>query len=172
LLFVKIRFDRATEDVDLVIDCEVAEAIELIEKLDEHGFAPFFPEVEQVVRQSYILALEDQTSKIKLDLAVGCSGFEKLVVQRAEDIEVSGSHIRVATPEDLIIMKVMAGRAQDEQDIKGMLVVHSRSIDWRYCIDTSQQLQEALGIDLVGRIPHRLPATSSMEYWSVENGSA
>ena len=57
---------RATEDVDLVIDCKVDEAIELIDKLDNHGFTPFFPEVEQVVRQSYILALEDQTSKVKL----------------------------------------------------------------------------------------------------------
>jgi len=77
---------------------------------------------------------------------------QKLVVERAEAIEVSGKRVSVATAEDLIIMKVMAGRAQDEQDIKGILAVHFQSLDWQYCIDTSQQLQDALGIDLVDRI--------------------
>jgi hypothetical protein len=89
---------------------------------------------------------------VKVDLAVGLSGFERQAVTRAERIEIAGSMISVATAEDLIIMKVLAGRPQDDQDVLALLVAQNEFLDWDYSLKTAGDLGEAVGQDLAGRI--------------------
>lgn len=143
---------RVTEVVDLVLDCSVDDAIALLRSLDPNVFGPFFPSAEEVVRQCFILPLEDKRSKIKADLAIGISGFEKMVVDRATAVEIAGELVQVATVEELVLIKIIAGRPQDDQDIKGLLAASRSILDWDYCIGVATQLQEALGMDLVAKI--------------------
>ncbi|MEQ1829433.1 MAG: hypothetical protein ABL921_25945, partial [Pirellula sp.] len=56
--------------------------------------------------------------------------------------------INVATPEDIIVMKLMASRDKDLGDIDGLIAVHGRELDWDYCLSTARQLDEALATDL------------------------
>ncbi len=49
-------------------------------------------------------------------------------------------------------MKIMAGRPQDNQDIDGIVIAQGAQLDWGYCRTVGQQLQDALGIDLVRQI--------------------
>ena len=143
---------RVTEDVDLVLDCNVDDAIALMWSLDPELFGPLFPDVEQVVRQCYILPLEDKRSKVQVDLAIGVSGFEKMIVERATAVEIAGESVKVASVEDLVLMKIMAGRPQDDLDIKGLITANKTILDWDYCLEVSTQLQEALGMDLVAKL--------------------
>ena len=143
---------RATEDIDLVLDCDVEAALSFLNSLDSDSFGPFFPEVEAVVRQCYILPLEDIQSKVKLDLAIGVSGFEKLIVERSTRVKFSDMFIQVATKEDLLLMKLLAGRPQDDQDIRGILIANKSDIDWTWCLNIAEQLQQALDIDLIDKV--------------------
>lgn len=45
------------------------------------------------------------------------------MIGRAQTIETDGLQIRIATPEDLIIMKALARRPQDVADIAGIIEV-------------------------------------------------
>ncbi|MEM9411884.1 MAG: nucleotidyl transferase AbiEii/AbiGii toxin family protein [Planctomycetota bacterium] len=138
---------RVTADIDIVIDCDVRKAVEFLEGLDSNVYRPFVEDPQLSIRQFYVLPIEDLKSRIRIDLAVGASGFEKMIVQRARAPE--GYSIPVATAEDLLLMKLMAGRTQDNSDIKGIVDVQRDSIDWDYCITIAGQLQEAFGFDLV-----------------------
>lgn len=143
---------RATEDVDMVLHCTVNDAISLLDQLDRSAFEPLFPEVESVVRQSQILPLLHRETQVVVDFAIGTSGFEIQVVSRATPVVIANQSSQVATAEDLILMKAIAGRPQDEQDIQGIVVANENQIDWDYCETVSRQLQDAIGIDLVKKI--------------------
>ena len=141
---------RVTADIDIVVDCEVSAAVSLLKQLDEKSFRPFVDDAEISIRQFYILPIEDVASGTPIDLAIGASGFEKLVVQRAST--PAGYSIPVATAEDLLLMKLMAGRTQDVSDVKGIVELRKDTIDWDYCIEIAGQLQEAFDFDLVEAI--------------------
>ena len=141
---------RVTADIDIVIDCEVPEAIAMLEQLDDATFRPFVEDAETSIRQYYILPLKDVASETPIDLVIGASGFEKLVIQRA--FKPKGYPIPVATAEDLLLMKIMANRPQDQTDVQGIVSTCGDTIDWDYCIKMAAQLQEAFDFDLVEAI--------------------
>ena len=54
--------------------------------------------------------------------------------------------------EVLVLMKCLAGRPQDDQDITGIVAAQSATLDWEYCEDVARQLEEAVGMDLLAKI--------------------
>jgi predicted nucleotidyltransferase len=51
------------------------------------------------------------------------------MVQRAATRDFGGVYIRLPTPEDLIIIKAVAGRARDFEDISALVLAHSTALD-------------------------------------------
>ena len=127
-------------------------ALALVKRLGQSKFRPLFDGIEEVVERAFILPLRHRSTHVKLDLAIGLSGFERQAISRAQPVEVAGSSIFVATAEDLLIMKVLAGRPQDEQDVGGLVSAQGERLDWDYCLDVARELGESLGQDLAGRI--------------------
>jgi predicted nucleotidyltransferase len=50
--------------------------------------------------------------------------FERSAVESALDLEIGGISIRLPRVEDLIVMKAVAGRPKDLEDIRGLLDAH------------------------------------------------
>jgi hypothetical protein len=143
---------RATSDVDMVIDADLDRALALAGALDATQFAPLFQDIADVVQRSFILPLRHRQTNVKVDLAVGLSGFEKQAVARASRMEVGGTELPVATAEDLIVMKVLAGRPRDEQDLQGLVIAQGDRLDWEYCVKTAVELGAAISQDLAVRV--------------------
>jgi predicted nucleotidyltransferase len=142
---------RVTADVDMVIAIDVERALALVDGLDATNFQPLVADVAEIVRQAFILPLRHRTTGVKVDLAIGLSGFEQQAVERAHVVQFGATLVAIVSPEDLVVMKVLAGRPQDEQDLAG-IVARQPNLDWEYCVDLGAQLGEAIGQDLVGRI--------------------
>ena len=81
-------------------------------------------------------------------MALGLSGFERSLIDRAERVDIAGAKISVVTAEDLLVLKILAGRPQDEQDARGIAKAQSQRIDWDDYLDVSQELGDALDQDL------------------------
>lgn len=143
---------RVTADVDLVIATSVEAALQLVDELPETVFAPLFDNVADIVQRAFILPLRHRVTGVRVDVAIGLSGFEKLAISRAQPIELYGHPVSIATTEDLMVMKTLAGRPQDDQDVRGMLIVQRDHIDWEYCLRIAGELGEAVDQDLVGRL--------------------
>jgi hypothetical protein len=144
--------ERVTADIDLVLAVDVDRAISLLPLLANSKFKPLFDDVSDVVQRAFILPLRHRLTDIKVDLAIGLSGFEQQAISRAETLQLAGCDIPVATSEDLILMKLLAGRPRDEQDVHGIIAVQGGRLDWNYCEATAAALSEAIGIDLLSRI--------------------
>jgi hypothetical protein len=143
---------RVTADVDLVIGADVHRALELLDHLEGSSFRPLFDDPADVVQRSFILPLRHHSTNIKVDMTLGLSGFEQQAMTRATAMDVAGTTISVATAEDLLIMKVLAGRPRDNADALGIIAAHGDRLDWDYCLRVASELGEALGQDLAGPI--------------------
>jgi len=75
--------------------------------------------------------MQHADSGTNIDIVLGLLPFEKQMVDRSCMVPVSSLELRLPTPEDLIIMKTVAHRPKDMQDIKG-IIDGQRHLNHRY----------------------------------------
>ena len=98
---------RLTKDIDAIVMDAEAEA--LIASGARYGFQPRIADAVDFARNTRMLLLRFAEGGIDIDLSLGALPFEYEVIDRSSMIEVSrGVSIRVASPEDIVIMKVIA----------------------------------------------------------------
>ena len=73
-----------------------------------------------------------------VDLFVSKTPYDMVCLQRAAQVEVLGTKVKVVTPEDLLIHKALKLRTdrrrilQDVADLRSLLAARGASIDWAY----------------------------------------
>jgi hypothetical protein len=65
-----------------------------------------------------------------VDQQVAKTEYQSILIDRAVSGEVSG--LSVATPEDLIVLKLLAMRSQDQRDIALLVDLRGDTLDWAY----------------------------------------
>lgn len=68
---------RVTADVDMVLAIDLESALRLIDELSHSKFSLLFDGVAEVVQKSLILPVRHRETGVKVDLAIGLSGFEQ-----------------------------------------------------------------------------------------------
>ena len=152
-LAVSLRgLPRMTVDVDLVIQADLDDGLRLVRDLPSTPFVPLFDGVEEVVTSAFIVPLRHRTTGVRVDVAIGMSGFERDAVSRATPVVVGDVTIPVISVEDLLVMKALAARPQDEADIRGLIDVQAHAIDWDRCLTMARSLGAAIDVDIAGRL--------------------
>ncbi|MBI2931502.1 MAG: nucleotidyl transferase AbiEii/AbiGii toxin family protein [Planctomycetes bacterium] len=109
---------RYTEDVDLVLFLAEREVYKFFRAAGRHGFAV---DEELAIQQIQVngwarLPLATSKSPWHLDIALGDSPFDRSALKRRRRIEIFGRAVWVASPEDLLIYKLVSGRKRDLLD--------------------------------------------------------
>jgi hypothetical protein len=73
----------------------------------------------------------DRKKVISIDLILANSDFLKRVLKRRREIRLLGIRTYLIAPEDLIILKLISFRKQDELDIEN-IIKSDETIDWKY----------------------------------------
>jgi predicted nucleotidyltransferase len=71
----------------------------------------------------------------QVDLLVAKTLFEEEVLRRAVPVEIGGVCVPVATPEDLVVYKLVADRDRDREDVAAVVRTQTRAgreLDWAY----------------------------------------
>ena len=73
-------------------------------------------------------------SGIGIDVSLAGIPYEERAVSRAVLVEMlPSSSVRLCSPEDLIVMKMFAGRDTDLRDVRSVILrQQARGLDWRY----------------------------------------
>ncbi len=117
---------RATEDVDVSVILDEAKLDRFLELACAEGLRPRRPDAIAFARRSAVLLLEHEPTRVGVDVTIGRLPFEREAVARAEDVVIQDIRIPVATPEDLVIMKAVAHRPHDLEDIRAIVVANPR----------------------------------------------
>jgi predicted nucleotidyltransferase len=120
---------RMTVDVDITVDTAGASAAELLETLEQHGFAPMLPGSGELLATLRLLRIVHVATEIPLDVVLAAEGIEQEMLARARIIDLEGVEVPVISVEDLIALKVLAGRRKDLEDVRGVLLAQAGRVD-------------------------------------------
>lgn len=128
---------RATTDLDLTVVADAAVLARIDDCLTRLGYravreqradpAETLPDIK-------IFRCEDAELR-QVDFLVAKTPFEEEVLRRAPLVDVGPIQVPVASPEDVIVYKLLADRLRDRDDIAAILRTlrrAARSLDWRH----------------------------------------
>jgi len=146
---------RATQDIDVTVEVDRDKLPELVDALAAHGLRQRYPDIaDELLANGAVLPLS-HASGMEIDLVVAGSGLESIALGRATRVQVDGVDAPIAHATDLIVMKVLAGRGKDLDDVRSLLAGGEADVD--EARDLLGQLEDALGqSDLLPRLDEAL----------------
>ncbi len=118
---------RLTQDIDALVIMPETNWARAISDAASYGFVPRIDGALEFARRSRVLLLRHSDSAINLDIALGSLPFEEAAIGRSTVHDVGGVRLRLPRVEDLLVMKAIAGRPKDLEDIHGLLAAHPRA---------------------------------------------
>ncbi|MGH7166045.1 MAG: DUF6036 family nucleotidyltransferase [Nitrospiraceae bacterium] len=113
---------RMTADIDATVILEDASIDRFFVLALAHGLTPRISNPAAFARRSAMLLLRHEASGVPVDVAQSRLPFERAATLRATRLEVEGFSVPLPTAEDLMIMKAIAHRPQDLEDIRGIIL--------------------------------------------------
>ncbi len=141
---------RATLDADLTVWVEPEDLASVVGVLSKRLTARV-SDPEAFVRRTRVLPMTSAQG-VRVDLIFATLPWEKQAIRRARIMEVSGTAVRVASVEDLILMKAVSDRQKDSDDVRALCRRHGRTLDRDYLEPRLRELAEALGRDDLRRL--------------------
>jgi Nucleotidyltransferase of unknown function (DUF6036) len=133
---------RATADIDVTVDPGARKTAEIARALTSHGFTLRIDD-EAFVERTRVLPVTHK-SGVPVDVVLAGPGLEDLFFERVVHRRVGSVEVPIASAEDLIVMKVLAGRDKDLDDVRGLLTARKRDLDVEEIRETLGLLESAL----------------------------
>jgi hypothetical protein len=115
---------RFTRDIDALVILPESNWQSAVESAAKFGIVPRIGEALEFARRSRVFLLRHAASGIDLDVTVGGLPFEISAVESSRPYDVGGVSVRLPRVEDLLVMKAIARRPKDLEDIRGLLAAH------------------------------------------------
>ena len=109
---------RFTRDIDITLGVGVDRLEEVLQLVRSNQWKVLTPSPTEFVQKTMVLPCQDPASGVRLDLVFSFSPYERQAMDRVRRIRFLGKEVRFASPEDLIIHKVVAGRPRDLEDVQ------------------------------------------------------
>lgn len=133
---------RLTADVDVTVAAGDVPTPTLVDALAREGFASRVDDLDGFVDRTRVLPLVHASSGMPLDVVLAGPGLEETFLSRARTHRIDGVSVPVAAAEDIVAMKLLAGRTKDLDDARA--IVAARRLDARIVRETLRALEEAL----------------------------
>lgn len=144
---------RLTADVDVTVDLGPRGSGDLVAALARAGFDLRVSNVPGFVEATRVLPLVHRRSRIPVDVVLAGPGLEELFFSRVEERSLGGVRVPVASAEDVVTMKVLAGRGKDLEDVAAIVRAVGDRLDLERIRTTLRLLEAALArSDLVSEL--------------------
>ncbi len=135
---------RLTRDIDITMGISV-DGLDKVKKIIPIiGLKSLVQKEKEFVERNMVLPTIDQKSGIRVDFIFSFSLYERQAIERAKDIKLGNSFVRFASLEDVVIHKVIAGRARDLEDVKSILLKNPK-YDLVYIKKWLKEFDKSLG---------------------------
>ena len=113
---------RLTRDIDITLGVGVEE-LDRVKKIASGISLKILVKGEKdFVEKTMVLPTMEEKSSIRVDFIFSFSPYERQAIKRARDIKLGKTFVTFASLEDIVIHKMIAGRARDIEDIKAILL--------------------------------------------------
>lgn len=122
---------RLTKDIDITLGIGI-DRIEVLSKiLTETGLKPVPENPVEFAKKTFVLPARDEKTGIRVDFIFSFTPYEKEAIEQAREIEINGTKVKFARPEDIIIHKIFAGRPRDIEDAR-IILLKNPDCDLKY----------------------------------------
>jgi len=136
---------RLTSDIDVTLVGSHIDVHALIGRLETVGLDIAEDVAESMVAETSVLPVVHRIHHVPVDIVLGGPGLEELFLEHAEVHQIGPVGVRVAAPEHLVLMKLLAGRDKDLEDAEA--VTRAAPVDLLRLEPLIQHIAEALGED-------------------------
>ncbi len=117
---------RLTKDIDIALGVNIDRLNEILAIAKILRLEVLVQNVEEFTKETMVLPTADEDTKIRIDLIFSFSPYEKVALERAKGVRFGKNIVKFASLEDVVIHKVIAGRARDLEDIRNILLKNPR----------------------------------------------
>jgi hypothetical protein len=133
---------RLTRDIDVSVWTGFGEEASAVNLLLAAS-SPRLPDAREFALVNRVLLLKSPAG-VGIDISLAALPFEDEMIRRSVQVAMTPDHtLRLSSPEDLIVMKVFAGRETDMRDARSVVIRQTRSgLDWTHIDRNIQELAE------------------------------
>jgi predicted nucleotidyltransferase len=121
---------RFTQDIDVILFIPNDRMSEFLEKAGKAGFT--FNREECIINAQKRFCFRIYFDQLPFDCLLAITAFEIEALQRAITVPFKNFSIRFPSPEDFIILKLLAARDRDWADIKIVALRHKPTLNIKY----------------------------------------
>lgn len=149
---------RLTKDVDVTLGVGPDRLNDVLCAVEDQAWNVLVENPRSFVEETMVLPCEDPQTEIRIDFVFSTSRYEQQAIKRARAVALGSVEVSFASVEDLVIHKMIAGRARDLEDVKNLLI-RNPDMDLGYIRDWLRQFDEALSESLTSRFEQLLDET-------------
>ncbi len=138
---------RATYDIDGIVYIRENDIGEFLDTLDEEGFKYNKKTPINTIHNLPFLTLFYRKDKIYVDLFLAKNEFQKGIIERAKRIKFGKMMIDIISPEDLVLLKLQAGRERDTEDVRNIIYENFKTLDFKYLKKWAKRLGVKIFLD-------------------------
>lgn len=112
---------RLTRDIDITLGVDTGQAPAVLRTIRQAGFRVLVSDPEQFLSRTFVLPVLDPDSNIRIDFVFSLTEYERQCIDRGKTIRIRRVDVRFVSPEDLIVMKTIAGRPRDLEDVASVV---------------------------------------------------
>jgi hypothetical protein len=135
---------RLTRDVDVTLGVNIDRLHDLLTVVKELSLNPIPNDVESFVKQTMVLPTIDEPTGVRVDFIFSFTPYETDAIKRARKITIMDQEVCFASPEDLIIHKIFAGRPRDLEDVWSV-ILKNPGIDTQYIKNWLKEFDASFG---------------------------
>lgn len=133
---------RLTRDIDVTLGVDVDRLDDVLELIGRVGVEPLV-DAKEFTPRTMVLPCIERSSGIRVDLLFSFSPYEREAIGRVREVAVGGARVRFASPEDLVVHKIVAGRPRDLEDVVGV-IAKNPAVDLGYVRRWLAQFEQAM----------------------------
>ena len=115
---------RMTTDIDAVIQGDAATCPDVLRALAAHGVCPRIEDAEEFAASNLVLLVRHESTGVDIDLSFGWTELEHRAIASSTETAFGRVCAPMVRPQELVVLKAVAGRPVDIQDLTALLLMH------------------------------------------------
>lgn len=135
---------RLTADVDVTVRAPSTPTADWLATLAQHGFDGRFADAA-FIASTRVLPVTHLKTGLPVDIVLAGPGLEDEFLERAIMRSIDGVQVPVIELADLVVLKILASRPKDLDDVVSLLRIHPGDLDTVRIRTVLKMLEDALG---------------------------
>jgi len=123
---------RLTRDIDITLGVDTDKLASIEGVCEKLKLRILVEDAKDFAQDTKVLPTEEPHSKVRVDFIFSFTPYEAQAIKNAKKVLMDDYPVKFASCEDLIIHKMVAGRAIDEEDVASILAKNRDTIDFKY----------------------------------------